>query len=670
MRATKHPLNNVVNHAANHDKTAMEHQTNSLCSANPCRVGRDTPFVSATCGASRSHPLRREKRDIARPAIMQAGEGRGRGPRSCGRLAVRRVPVVIPLRAPARGLPTSSPRLDTILCRRGYGIDPSGPLFKNGTHFTGKDRIATAIQTSAVKRARVEGGKFGPMATVAVCNSELTGRSKFRGGACTFTTLQSRMLKAVHDKDVSLKVCNNKTGNRDCTTESFEIENVVIREASEKTHGRKHVLCPVAPSWFETRSEIAFKIDIEKCGTIRVQNWTGDRDDHFEPAKLAVPKFYPRSAAIVDKCSLKIRQQIELRTIPLKDRCYTISLYLLRVAQSDGNRDTGVDTRSCVACQCKDCIATLWTVATSRRAAERARNAFASEKRGLHITRKEQCCPRERIAARRLPAPPCAWAGESNNRGESMEPAQLEEEHCTLARTGHEYLYAKTRLGKVKKAAGIAERRMEGARVCEAELVVGSSHQTVLNLARSAARLSSNGAALVGNAGGKREYPENTCRQAVSSSKIPTCENLGVKPPGIEPGSPWWEASALATVPPRTPLQRSNYQNWTLKERRDVLDRSRFSLRNDSSRKLVWRKPEALLNPRRIVEKGEFGDGIMAWAGIMFDGCTWRYRYCLEEQRQGTATACSHQGETGSIPGGVAPEFSHVGIVPDDTAAR
>ncbi|KAJ8880583.1 hypothetical protein PR048_017053 [Dryococelus australis] len=30
----------------------------------------------------------------------------------------------------------------------------------------------------------------------------------------------------------------------------------------------------------------------------------------------------------------------------------------------------------------------------------------------------------------------------------------------------------------------------------------------------------------------------------------------------------------------------------------------------------------------------------------------------------------SHQGELGSIPGGVAPGFSHVGIVPDDTAGR
>ncbi|KAJ8873736.1 hypothetical protein PR048_024570 [Dryococelus australis] len=70
-------------------------------------------------------------------------------------------------------------------------------------------------------------------------------------------------------------------------------------------------------------------------------------------------------------------------------------------------------------------------------------------------------------------------------------PAQLEEGHCTLARAGDEHLYTKTRLGKVKEAARIAESRMEGARVCETQLVASSSHQTALGRASSAARRSS-----------------------------------------------------------------------------------------------------------------------------------------------------------------------------------
>ncbi|KAJ8875048.1 hypothetical protein PR048_022938 [Dryococelus australis] len=62
----------------------------------------------------------------------------------------------------------------------------------------------------------------------------------------------------------------------------------------------KRLLCPVASSWFETRSEIGSKIDIENCCTIRVQCWTADRDEvHFEPPKLVVRNLDSRSAAII-----------------------------------------------------------------------------------------------------------------------------------------------------------------------------------------------------------------------------------------------------------------------------------------------------------------------------------------------------------------------------------
>ncbi|KAJ8874884.1 hypothetical protein PR048_022774, partial [Dryococelus australis] len=45
---------------------------------------------------------------------------------------------------------------------------------------------------------------------------------------------------------------------------------------------------------------------------------------------------------------------------------------------------------------------------------------------------------------------------------------------------------------------------------------------------------------------GKREIPEKTRRSAATSVTISTCDN-----PGIEPGSPWWEASSLTTTTPR-----------------------------------------------------------------------------------------------------------------------
>ncbi|KAJ8875726.1 hypothetical protein PR048_023625 [Dryococelus australis] len=55
---------------------------------------------------------------------------------------------------------------------------------------------------------------------------------------------------------------------------------------------------------------------------------------------------------------------------------------------------------------------------------------------------------------------------------------------------------------------------------------------------------------------GTRGIPEEILRPAASSGTIPTCENLGTTPPGIEPGSPRWEVSSLTTTPPRPPDPR------------------------------------------------------------------------------------------------------------------
>ncbi|KAJ8888796.1 hypothetical protein PR048_008288 [Dryococelus australis] len=49
---------------------------------------------------------------------------------------------------------------------------------------------------------------------------------------------------------------------------------------------------------------------------------------------------------------------------------------------------------------------------------------------------------------------------------------------------------------------------------------------------------------------GKREIPKKIRRPVVSFGTIPTCEKPGATPPGIEPGSPSWEASGLTTKPP------------------------------------------------------------------------------------------------------------------------
>ncbi|KAJ8890901.1 hypothetical protein PR048_010410 [Dryococelus australis] len=50
---------------------------------------------------------------------------------------------------------------------------------------------------------------------------------------------------------------------------------------------------------------------------------------------------------------------------------------------------------------------------------------------------------------------------------------------------------------------------------------------------------------------GKREIPEKTRRPTASFGTIPTCE-IPVTRPGIKPSSPWWEASVLTALPPRS----------------------------------------------------------------------------------------------------------------------
>ncbi|KAJ8866932.1 hypothetical protein PR048_032794 [Dryococelus australis] len=50
---------------------------------------------------------------------------------------------------------------------------------------------------------------------------------------------------------------------------------------------------------------------------------------------------------------------------------------------------------------------------------------------------------------------------------------------------------------------------------------------------------------------GKRDTPEKTCQPAVSSGTIPTCEDPGATPPGIEPVSSKLEGSSLSSTPPR-----------------------------------------------------------------------------------------------------------------------
>ncbi|KAJ8897718.1 hypothetical protein PR048_003068 [Dryococelus australis] len=66
---------------------------------------------------------------------------------------------------------------------------------------------------------------------------------------------------------------------------------------------------------------------------------------------------------------------------------------------------------------------------------------------------------------------------------------------------------------------------------------------------------------------GKWDIPKKTHRPAASLDTIPTCENPGVTRPGIEPGSPWWEASTLSAQPPRPPWIKRYTISLTVEQR-------------------------------------------------------------------------------------------------------
>ncbi|KAJ8880059.1 hypothetical protein PR048_020682 [Dryococelus australis] len=69
-----------------------------------------------------------------------------------------------------------------------------------------------------------------------------------------------------------------------------------------------------------------------------------------------------------------------------------------------------------------------------------------------------------------------------------------------------------------------------------------------------------------GGGGRELEIPEKTRRPTVSSGTIPSCENL-VTRPGIEPGSPWWEASVLTARPSHSnSLSKQEFQERAVAE--------------------------------------------------------------------------------------------------------
>ncbi|KAJ8875148.1 hypothetical protein PR048_023041 [Dryococelus australis] len=148
----------------------------------------------------------------------------------------------------------------------------------------------------------------------------------------------------------------------------------------------------------------------------------------------------------------------------------------------------------------------------------------------------------------------------------------------------------------------------------------------------------------------EHDVPEKTRRPAASSDTIRTCDNPGVSRSGIEPGSPWWEASRLTL-----------YQNLVKSAR---MREARFFFFLDVR----------LYQSRKIVKLQGFAEGHASTGSfprrhkeLESRKCWWAESCeCMRRRRYATREtllpACavrllvSHRDDPGSIPGRVTPD--------------
>ncbi|KAJ8869581.1 hypothetical protein PR048_028573 [Dryococelus australis] len=157
-------------------------------------------------------------------------------------------------------------------------------------------------------------------------------------------------------------------------------------------------------------------------------------------------------------------------------------------------------------------------------------------------------------------------------------------------------------------------------------------------------------------AGGNRIAPRRPGLPAASSGTIPTCENPGVAPPGVEPGSPWCELSRLdfLLTEIRSEEELETYATfvWWLQ--------IQTCITQDSNTELLVLK---------------FHIEILIAKLPAFFPCVQETNFRRSVERGGpedieTTGQTTRLGRPGSTSGGVAPRFPHVEIMPDDSAGR
>ncbi|KAJ8887428.1 hypothetical protein PR048_013643 [Dryococelus australis] len=247
---------------------------------------------------------------------------------------------------------------------------------------------------------------------------------------------------------------------------------------------------------------------------------------------------------------------------------------------------------------------------------------------------------------------------------------------------------------------------MPGLRRLDVITMPGRQRHDVQKLAR--------GAGMKGQ--GKREIPAKTRRPTASSGTIPTCENP-VTRPGFEPGSPWWAVA----------LENIKAVSWPVNEifillrlfgDINALESFRGVGGSKGQRKGEQRGGHSLLRPQFVKrpqtaelrcrydetdvkkkcssdgmtecnfkEAGEPQENILVNDSARHVSCAKKFGvtpsvieplspwWKANNSRYPKVSLlvrifASHQDEPHSIPGGMAPGFSQVGIVSDDDADR
>ncbi|KAJ8888344.1 hypothetical protein PR048_007831 [Dryococelus australis] len=164
----------------------------------------------------------------------------------------------------------------------------------------------------------------------------------------------------------------------------------------------------------------------------------------------------------------------------------------------------------------------------------------------------------------------------------------------------------------------------------------------------------------MGGGGGKREIPE---KGPPTNGTIPTCENP-VSRPGIEPGSPWWEASVLIAQPPCESICSKTWRLILVHTANALWLLSLLSIVNQaltpSSRRIHKREHGF---PDIFDEEGKMRiSALLSSPGSVDDMDKWR----AAANRGGVVVRllASHLGNRVRFPAGYA------GIGPDDAAGR